>query len=98
MEVPETLLRDMGYALEINERVDKEFRKLEKQDKGRLRSIRKKLLQILEDPYHFKPLSNEMHGLRRVHIGSYVLIYEIVEKEKVVLLLDYGHHDHIYEK
>lgn len=88
----------MGYALEINERVDKEFRKLEKRDKGRLRSIRKKLLQILEDPYRFKPLSNEMRGLKRVHIGSYVLIYEIVEKEKVVLLLDYGHHDHIYEK
>ncbi len=39
-----------------------------------------------------------MHGARRVHIGkSFVLIYEIDERSKSVKLLDYEHHDVIYE-
>ncbi|CEA14190.1 MULTISPECIES: type II toxin-antitoxin system RelE/ParE family toxin [Methanobacterium] len=86
----------MTYTLEINNRVDKNFKKLEKRDKKQIRIIRKKLLQVLEDPYRFKPLQNDMYGLRRVHIGSFVLVYEIIEAEKTVLLLDYRHHDHIY--
>jgi len=38
-----------------------------------------------------------MHGSRRVHIDkSFVLIYEIDEKEKIIRILDYDHHDKIY--
>ena len=41
--------------------------------------------QILKDPYHFKPLRGDLHGSRRTHIGkSFVLIYEIDEKKKVI--------------
>lgn len=86
----------MTYTLEINYRVDKAFKRLEKRDKNQLLKIRKKLVQILQNPYHFKPLRNEMYGFRRVHIGSFVLIYEIIEEENTVLLLDYRHHDHVY--
>lgn len=86
----------MVYALEINNRVDKAFKKIEKRDRNQLLKIRKKLLQILENPYHFKPLRNDMCGLRRVHIGSFVLVYEIIETENTVLLLDYRHHDRVY--
>lgn len=86
----------MTYTLEINYRVDKAFKRLEKRDKNQLLKIRKKLVQILQNPYHFKPLRNEMYGLRRVHIGSFVLIYEIIEEDNTVLLLDYRHHDYVY--
>lgn len=86
----------MTYTLEINYRVDKVFKRLEKRDKTQLLKIRKKLVQILRNPYHFKPLSNEMYGFRRVHIGSFVLIYEIIEEKNTILLLDYRHHDHVY--
>lgn len=38
-----------------------------------------------------------MHGARRVHIGkSYVLIFEIDEKQKIIRILDFNHHDVIY--
>jgi mRNA-degrading endonuclease RelE of RelBE toxin-antitoxin system len=37
-----------------------------------------------------------MHDLRIVHIGSFVLVYEIIETENTVLLLDYRHHDRVY--
>ena len=87
----------MDYILEVSEKLDKKFSKLGKKDKEQLRIINKKIQQILENPYHFKPLRGDMHGSRRVHIEkSFVLIYDVDEKNKVVKLLDYDHHDNIY--
>ena len=89
----------MTYELEISESLDRIFSKLFKKDKLQFEILNKKLKQITEDPYRFKPLRAEMTGQRRVHIGkSFVLTSEILEKKKVVRLLDYDHHDKIYEK
>ena len=85
------------YALEISGRADRIFRKMEKRDKFALGIINEKIDQILQNPQHFKPLSGEMHGERRVHIeSSFVLTYEIDEKRQVVRILNYEHHDKIY--
>ena len=85
------------YSLEISERADRIFCKLQKRDKVQLEAINEKVKQILANPQHFKPLSGDMHGSRRVHIASsFVLVYEIDEQRKVVRLLDYGHHDVVY--
>ena len=71
--------------------------KLKNKDPEQLKIVYRKIEQIIMNPYHFKPLRGDMHGSRRVHIGkSFVLVYEIYEKEKVVTLLDYDHHDKIY--
>ena len=87
----------MDYALDISEKLDEILRKLEKKNKKQLEIINKKVKQILQNPYHFKPLRGSMHGTRRVHIDtSFVLTYEIDEKNKIVKLLDFDHHDNIY--
>ena len=87
----------MAYILDISEELDKKFRKLAKTDRKQLEIINKKVEQIQENPYHFKPLRGDMKGSRRVHIDkSFVLTYEVDEKKKVVRLLDYEHHDNIY--
>ena len=87
----------MVYSLEVSGELDKIFNKLIKKYKKQLESINKKILQIQENPYHFKPLRGDMHGSRRVHIDkSFVLIYEIDERNRKVRLLDYGHHDNVY--
>ena len=36
---------------------------------------RKKTLEILESPEHYKPVRTVLKGNRRVHIGNYVPIY-----------------------
>jgi len=85
------------YSLEIYEELDRKFIKLSKKNKKQLQIIHKKVQQILENPYHFKPLRGDLHGARRVHIDScFVLTYEIDKSRKVVRLLDYDHHDFIY--
>ena len=87
----------MNYNLCISEELNKKFDKLSKKNKKQLEIINKKVQQILENLYHFKPLRGDMYGSRRVHIDkSFVLIYEIDEINKIVKLLDYDHHDNIY--
>ena len=87
----------MRYALDISDNVNRKFNKLTKKDKKQLEIINKKINQIRENPLHFKPLRGDMKGARRVHIDkSFVLTYEIDEKNKVVRILDYDHHDKIY--
>lgn len=87
----------MNYTLKTAKHLDKILLKLSKKNKKQLETINKKVGQILENPYHFKPLRGDMHGSRRVHIDkSFVLTYEIDEKNKTIKLLDYDHHDNIY--
>ena len=86
------------YQLAIKESLDKKFKKLQKKDKTMLQLIDSKLQDILAEPYRFKPLRKPLQNKRRVHIaGSFVLVYEVDEKEKVVTLLDFDHHDNIYK-
>lgn len=66
----------MTYTLDISDQLDKQFAKLQKKDRKQLEIIDKKVQEILQNPYHFKPLRGDMHGARRVHIGkSFVLIF-----------------------
>ena len=60
--------------------------------------VAKKLEEILENPYRFKPLRAPKQGLRRVHIDrSFVMVYSIDDSRKVVVIEDYAHHDEIYD-
>jgi YafQ family addiction module toxin component len=84
------------YNLEIRECADAIFRKLSKKDKVSFEYISKKIQEIRENPYHFKPLRNPMQNYRRVHIGNYVLVFSINENSKTVIIERYKHHDEIY--
>ena len=87
----------MKYDLDISDELEKIFTKLAKKNKKQLFIIHKKVEEIRENPYHYKPLCGDMKGARRVHINSsFVLIYEIDEEDKIIRLLDCNHHDNIY--
>jgi len=86
------------YIIDNKPKIDEIFQKLAKKNPKQLEIITKKLQQIIGNPHRFKPLSNVMMGFRRVHFGSFVLVYSIDKKNKVVILEDYDHHDKIYKK
>ena len=86
----------MSYKAIYSEQLLKIFDKLAKKDKKQIETIYKKIKEILENPYHFKPLRGDMKGSRRVHFGHFVMTYEILEKEKTIRFLDYDHHDNIF--
>lgn len=83
------------YKLEIDKDV---FKKLFKKDVKQLETVNKKIEQILQNPHQFKPLKYPLESLRRVHIGPFVLIYQIDEKRKIVIIWGYEHHDEAYKK
>jgi YafQ family addiction module toxin component len=87
----------LRYSYEISKRLERELDKLRKKNKKQFEIILKKMGEILDDPYHYKPLQHDMKGLRRVHIDkSFVLVFEIIEVENKVIFLDFDHHDNIY--
>ena len=86
------------YKLAIKENLDRKFKKLKKKDRELLVLIDRKVQEILDNPYRFKPLRKPLQNKRRVHVGgSFVLIYEINKDEKIVTLFDLDHHDNIYK-
>lgn len=88
----------MAYTLVISEHLDKLFSKLAKKDKLQFDILNRKIHEILENPQIGEPLTGNMAGQRSVHVRHFVLVYEVLEKQKVVRLLDYDHHDVVYDK
>ncbi len=85
------------YEIEVRKGVEIILKKLAKKDKISSKYISKKIKQIKENPYHFKPLKKPLQNFWRVHIGNYVLIYSIDEKNKKVIIERYKHHDQVYK-
>lgn len=86
----------MTYTLEISDKLDRVFSKLAKKDKLQFEILSRKIKEILENPQIGEPLRGNMAGQRSVHIRNFVLVYEILEQEQVIKLLDYDHHDVVY--
>ena len=84
----------MAYSVEFSAEFDKSMKKLKKKDKIIFEQIQKKLIEIVENPEHFKPLRNVLAGYRRLHFGSFALIYTI--EGNVVRIISLDHHDRAY--
>nr|WP_319372742.1 type II toxin-antitoxin system mRNA interferase toxin, RelE/StbE family [uncultured Methanobacterium sp.] len=80
----------------ISHKFQKEMEKLSQKDPEQYNHVLKKMEQITDNPLHYKPLSGDLHGFRRVHVGDFVLIYEIDRSR--VIFQDYNHHDLVYQE
>ncbi len=82
--------------LDVRPKCEEQIRKLTRKNRGLSEALGHKISEILENPHHYKPLGNALHGTRRVHIAAcFVLIYEI-EEPSTVRLLRFSHHDEAY--
>jgi YafQ family addiction module toxin component len=84
------------YTLETRAHVDKIFKKLAKRNPSQMETIAEKIQEILEGPRRFKPMHFPLAGMRRAHIGSFVILFSIDEQRNTVILEDYEHHDRVY--
>ncbi len=84
----------MPYSVEFSAEFDKSMKKLKKKDKSTFWQIQKKLVEIIENPEHYKPLKNVLAGYRRLHFGSFVLIYTI--EGNIIRIISLDHHDKAY--
>lgn len=84
------------YTLIVPLEFERILKKLKKKKPEILQLLEKQISKILKDPTVGKPLRNTLRNCRRVHVDSFVLIYEVYMGE--VRLLDFDHHDIIYKK
>ena len=84
------------YVLVVPSHFERILKQLKRKKPTLLADLERQIAKILRDPAIGKPLRNVLRNYRRVHVGSFVLIYEIHNKE--IRLLDFGHHDRIYKK
>lgn len=84
------------YTYEIKKKLAKKLKKMAEKDPARYTEVFNKILLVAENPLIGKPLRNILKGKRRVHIGPFVLIYEICENENKILFLEMEHHDEAY--
>ncbi|KMP11770.1 hypothetical protein UR09_02395 [Candidatus Nitromaritima sp. SCGC AAA799-A02] len=84
------------FGSDFTSEFEKHLKKI-RSDINLQKRLREKIEEILVDPFHYKPLRNVLKNKRRTHIGSYVLIFEIRQKENVVVFHSFLHHDRAYQ-
>lgn len=86
----------MSYRVIVHPDVVSTCRKIRAKDPVRYEQVKKRIRLLLENPESGKPLHPPLKGLWRVHIGHFVLVYEIDAKEHAIVLLKFVHHDEAY--
>jgi len=84
----------MTYTIEFSEEFERSMKKLKKKDIVLFSQIQKKLIEIVENPGHYKPLKNVLAGFRRIHFGSFVLIFKM--EGDIIKIISLDHHDNSY--
>lgn len=85
------------YTLKIKNSLKKKLEKLGRKDPKQAEIIAKKSEELVLNPQHYKNLRKPLQFLKAVHIDKhFVLTFSVDEKNKIILLEDYDHHDKIY--
>ena len=85
------------YTSRYNGDLSRKLSKLKKKDPNQHSIVYRKIDQIIANPDHrYKDLHYTMKGIKRVHIGHFVLIFRIDHKNKIISFDDHDHHDKIY--
>ncbi len=84
----------MRYKVKFSKQFERSMKKLKKRNPTLFNQIKKKLIEIVEHPEHYKPLKHDLAGYRRIHFGSFVLVYTI--RDNIVKIISIDHHDKAY--
>ena len=84
------------YRIAPSPSFERILKSLKRQKPSLLADLDRAIAKIFREPMFGKPLRHSMRNYRRVHIGSFVLVYEVYAYE--IRLLDFDHHDRIYKK
>lgn len=86
----------MVYSIDVREKLADKLRKLKKSGSVTHSRILKKVNEIAVNPGIGKPLEHQHTEVRRVHVGHFVLTYEVDNSRNVITLVDFEHHDNAY--
>jgi YafQ family addiction module toxin component len=86
----------VGYTIEFSDNLCETLKKIKKKNHPVFERLSKKMNEIAGNPLSYKPLGNVLKGCRRIHVGSFVLIFEVDEGKRIVKFIRFTHHDEAY--
>ena len=78
----------MSFSIRIKESAAKELRRVAKPDRARIVAA---IDRLAETPHLGTSLKGDLRGLRRIRVGDYRILYEVRDKELVVLVVRIAH-------
>jgi len=83
----------VSYSLQIKKSAAKALSKITENDRiGLIEAIDR----LREEPNAGGVLKGEFDGLRRLRVGSYRIIFEVIDEQLVVLVIRIGHRKDVY--
>ena len=79
------------YSYEIQPSLEKKFKRILKKNKKLYIQILKKIEEIITSDKidHYKNLRQDMKDKKRIHIGSFVLIFKFIEDKNKIIFVDF---------
>ena len=85
----------MSFSIRIKESAAKELRRVAKPDRARIVAA---IDRLSETPHLGTSLKGDLRGLRRIRVGDYRILYEVRDKELVVLVVRIAHRGDAYRR
>lgn len=88
------------HGWKLSEELERKLSKLSRKNKLLYDQILRKINDIIRsgDIEHYKNLRYNMKDSKRVHIGSFVLVFQYDKRKNMINFDDFDHHDKIYKK
>ena len=88
----------MPRPYKTSKELDRILKKLQKKNKQLYENLFNKMNEVLNNPdiEHYKNLKHNLKEYKRVHIGSFVLLFKYDNQNDFVYFTDFDHHDKIY--
>jgi mRNA interferase RelE/StbE len=84
----------VAFRVEFTRKAEKQIRKLDRQVRDRVDSAIDGLAENPR-PANYKPLKGSPYA--RIRVGDYRVIYEVRDREVLVLVLEVGHRRDVYD-
>jgi mRNA interferase RelE/StbE len=81
------------YSVRIKASAAKQLARL---DPGVRRLLVEQIDRLATDPHVGTVLKGELDGLRRVRVGAYRIVFEVRNRELIVLVVRVGHRSSVY--
>ena len=85
----------MTYSLRIKSSAAKQIARLDVEAR---RLVVEQIDRLASDPHVGSVLKGELEGLRRVRVGAYRIVFEVRDRELVVLVVRVGHRSSVYRR
>lgn len=86
-----------GYKVELSREAGKDLEKIFRSDRKLYQRFLNAFQTIAQAPFEGKPLLGELKGLRSYRLGCYRIIYEVRQRELLIVAIDLGHRREIYK-